>query len=345
MGFRVEEHQMAEVWERVKIDRELANSNVCSRLWNAAYETAFRSANGLGNSPLSELDYHEGVTADNLFRFYASAMARLGHLLAVDGTSQSEVVELARTKFFQPFPTVDPALAPKLTSSPYYGGECRLPSAGRQGGDGRNYVMVAFGTGGALEPAESMTALILTALLPSNAAAVKYAPSICHLPEMAKLLEKHKQDDLTIRTDHEECQTGGLLAITLAAAPSLNLKPVMEVLCGELRALAATAPSAEILMAAKARASNRRATQCEHRLGSAHRLAQQVALAVQQSQLLAGASEHQYQVPTLAQELTNLRAVSTADFRAMASKILSRRPTVVSLGNLRQIPYADEISF
>lgn len=344
MGFRVEEYQMAEVCERVKIDRELANSNVRSRLWNAAYETAFRSAGGLGNSPLSELDDHE-VTADALFRFYASAMARLGHLLAVDGASQSEIIELARTKFFQPFPTVDPALASKLSSSPYYGGECRLSSAGMQGRDGRNYVMVAFGTGGALEPTEGMTSRILAALITGNPAAVKYAPPICHLPEMAKLLEKHKRDDLAIWTDYEECQAGGLLAITLAAAPSLKLKPVMETLCGELRALAATAPSAEALVAAKARASNLRAVQCEHRLGSAHRLAQQVALAVQQPQLLMGTSERPYQVPTLAQELANLRAVSTTDFRSIASKILSRRPTVVSLGNLRQIPYADEISF
>lgn len=210
-------------------------------------------------------------------------------------------------------------------------------------------MLVAFGTGGALEAAESMTAPLLAALIAGNAAAVKYASPLCHLPEMAKLLETHKRDDLTIWADYDECQTGGLLAIVLAAAPSLSLKPVMETLCGELRALAATAPSANVLVAAKARTAARWVAQSEGRLGAARGLARQLSLVAQQPQPVTGPSESPTpqapHVHTLAQELAGLHAISTTEFRTVASKILSRRPTVVSLGNLRQLPYADEISF
>ena len=302
---------------RVQLDRDIAQSCPETLLWNAAFEAAYRS--GIGNSPLSCATSSK-VSKDAIMGFFASAMKRPGHLVGFDGVDWRDASFLIKSHFVAPLPRLERP----VNAANYYGGERRIAHSGDL-----NHVFVGFGVCGAINRAEANIARILCAMV-GGEASVHYGQEMSHLPGVSKVLSE--MNDLQIIGGYEECSQGGLLGIQLVLPRSVAARPIIEVLCKELRNIVINTPSTEVLVAAKMRAASKLAWQSESRIGLANALAMRLYT-------------HTNIPYSLVDDIKELSRVTTSDFKMTASKILSRKPVLISLGNLHELPHADEVSF
>lgn len=320
-GFKLEEHQFREVEERVQVDRQLAQTDPSTILWDAAFEIAYRIE--LGNRLLSCPEISR-VTPEAIRKFFNATMTRAGHVIGVDGANKAEITDILKCQF----PTIYPKLEryPQREEARYWGGEQRVPYADK---DGRNHVLIAFGTAGTASESETRAAEIMKSLI-GGSRSVDYGERMSHFPTLRKLLQK--TEGLDMNADVVSYSNGGLLGIQISAPSSVSLKPIIESLCQELRNLASNGSTTEALTFAKAQAGGDLAWRIDSRVSYARQLA---------LSLLHGDGRPF----SLLNELQKLQAMSTSEFKTMTTKILSRKPVYVSLGNLRQLPYSDEILF
>lgn len=311
--FHLENYKMTDVEARVALDRELMNSNVEDILWNNAFEAAFRDK--YGNSPISTFS---GASTESITKFLNAAFNRSGHLVVGDGIDQLELSETVKGAFGRKI------TAASDTSPVFYGGERRVELDGDM-----NHVLVGFGTSGMANLEESLAMRILKNLV-SSAGSLQYGSIRTHLPGLQALLAKEMLP-ITIKASNVSYSQGGLMGIHLSAPQSVGLRDVLETLCSDLKEFANGGVSPDVLGAAKTRAAFELVNSVESRFGRASYITQSI--------LSSG------KLPNLSEELKALHSMSSSEFKSFASKILLRRSVFVSAGNLRSLPYADELAF
>jgi predicted Zn-dependent peptidase len=317
LNFKLQHYQIPKVEAGVALDREIASSDVDSQLWEQAFSAAYRT--GLGNSPLSNKINHAPIESVNTFLM--TAMKRSGHVVAASG--------LGRLELSEPLKHIFTATVPKLQlvegASKYFGGERRVEY--NDGDDGKNHVLIAFGTSGAHNKSESHAVRIMAALIGSGQT-VQHGRGQSHLDGIRELLAKNRE--ISIAAHVRQYSDGGLMGIKISAPVEFEMKPVLESICKELNAIGTGRFATGALSGAKSRAAYEAIAELDTRLGQATALATNVLI---------------YNAPLNIQaDLASLHSLSSADFKAMASKIFSRKPVVVSLGRLASLPFADELS-
>ena len=317
LNFKLQHYQIPEIEARIALDREIASSDVDSQLWEQAFNAAYRT--GLGNSPLSNEINHAPI--EGVSTFLTAAMKRSGHVVAASG--------LGRLELSEPLKHIFTAALPKLQlvegTSKYFGGERRVEY---NDDDGKNHILVAFGTSGAHNKSESHVVRVMAALIGSGRT-VQHGQGQSHLDGIRKVLAENREISITAHV--KQYSDGGLMGIKISAPVEFEMKPVLESICKELNVLGTGTFATDALSGAKSRAAYEAIAELDTRIGQATALATNVLT---------------YNAPLNIQaDLASLRSLSSADFKAMASKILSRKPVVVSLGRLATLPYADELSF
>lgn len=264
---KLQEHQLGELLDRVKLDREILNSNVENLLWDKAFEAAYRD--DLGNAIISHEHHGNGVTVDSLLSFVKGLQSRQGHVIASTGIapielSQNNVLKALDSKSIFTGQTSTPP-SPK-----YFGGEHRLEREGE-----RNNVMLAFGLHGLEDEQGDAMARILIALLGPHIP-VQYGSIHTILPGIGKILQR--SPEVQLRTNLVQYSNGGLLGINLSAPRDLDMKVILEAICKDLKGLAHQNISAEQFATAKAIAAAQFAKRFESRLGQVLYVSQQAVI-------------------------------------------------------------------
>lgn len=327
----MEEWQFDELASRVQSDYQLAQADPSSILREAAMEVAFRQ--GLGYSPLTNPSLSpKSLNLGELKSFWKAAQRRTGNAVGIEGMTMSEVKPLVESKFLTVYPAPEPLnnlIENKSDIDPYYGGERRISYRDHQG---RNHVMVAFGTA---PGEEAIVSAVLAGIVGgSSPIIVKGEPSfVSHLPSLQDYILKVSNLTVMLHAKHYQWPgRGGMLAIHLAVSSSdtnISIKQLIEALCRDLRALYSGQVNGDMVMGGKARAMAHLAWECESRRGYARKLA----------------ASPLGQAFSLVDEIHRLEELPTTNFKTITSKILARKPVYIGLGNLRQIPHADEILF
>lgn len=315
--FHIEEHHMDAIKQRVALDRTLLVADVRALLWEKGFEAAYRT--GLGNPVVSAA--LGPVSASSIKAFLLDAMKRGGHIVSSTGLDQLELVEMIKSKYDQSLGQSNPLSGP----SKYYGGERRIESKGDH-----NHVLIAFGTNGYSDSNETFAAQILAAMFDSHQA-VQYGSRLSHVPSLRKLQEKHPH--VLFQSKVNQAIDGGLFGIFISAPTGVDVKPAIETICHEIRAIVTGTSdfiSSDVVQAAKQRAAFQLSNIVDSRIEHAEALATHVL--AQNAPL------------NLHEEISKLQALSTNEFRTCAAKIVSRKPVFLGLGDLRSLPYADEIS-
>lgn len=312
---------MEALHQRIVLDGEIARADPTAQLWQGAFEAAYRR-HGLAHSPLGDPNAPP-LTAEAVTLFLRRALQREGHLVVANGLDLAELEGSLRSLSAQQlWPAPENQAGRGGEASPqYFGGERRIALSA----DADNHVLIGFG----LEEEERLVGEVLASLVGGHVN-VPFGTRISHLSGLRELLEGEPR--LQIASQLQMCRDGGLWGVLLQAPRGLDLKPVIERICRDLQGILAGEISSETLMAAKAQAAFRLATHQgqEGRLGEAMHLAQQLARC---SHPLG-----------LAPELGALRSLSSGDFKGIAGRILSRKPVYVPMGDLRQLPYLEEIT-
>ncbi|PJF17892.1 LuxS/MPP-like metallohydrolase, partial [Paramicrosporidium saccamoebae] len=298
-NFKLEYHQLADIEERVVLDRELYAGDVEAQLWDNAFEVAFRT--GLGNSTISS-GKNENVSVSSLNSFLKSSFERSGHVVVADGIEQVELMQAVKSSFSQTVPSHRPGVPQK-----FFGGERRFEWQGEQ-----NHVLVAFGTSGSVDRTEANAIRILKALIGAHTS-VRYGTLQSHLTGLKGIFAKNNSVSMSVAST--ECVDGGLLGIKVTTPRQFGVNAVLDTLCGDLKSLTQGNLTPDALVAAKTRAS--------------------FELALADGKISDPVNDH----------LKQISSMTTNEFKNIISKILLRKSVMISAGNLKELPYADEISF
>lgn len=320
--FHLDHHQLTSIKQKVDLDRELMSSDIDSRLWSRAFEIAFRD--GIGNSPVAA----EGTepSAENISQFMSSSLERSGHILASSGIDELELAETVKSVFSIKKPL--PILKRQSTAPKYYGGEDRISLKDSPS----NEILIAFGTGGFLNTKEHAATQLLSALI-GYSSPLQYGTPISHIKGFNELIQSHPT--VSVTCDTHQCVDGGLFGLRASIPSNFEHSSILGRICRELNSIAG-ANGQDIIdqntfEIAKRKASFKLAQNLETRITQANALAEQVLL-------------HERTV-NLSDCFRDLQTLSLADFKSLIAKLLSRKAVLISAGNLRSIPYSDEISF
>lgn len=317
--FHLEKHQMDDIEQRVALDREIIAADAKALLWEKGFEAMYRA--GLGNAIISAAS--SPVSPDSLKAFLHEALKRGGNIVSSSGLDHLELSEIVQLKYRQGVGKLHPPLS---DAAKIYGGERRIEF----GGD-RNHVLIAFGTGGLASASDNYAAHILSALF-GLSQAVQYGTRLSHFPSLRELQERWPLTSISTKVN--QSIDGGLFGIFISAPKGVELKPAIESICREIKAIIGGSNSfisSDSLNAAKQRAAFNISSILDSRLELADVLADHV--------LARDAPLN------LREEIAHLHSLSTNEFKAQAVRILSRKPAFISMGDLRSLPYADEISF
>ncbi|KAI9032353.1 Metalloenzyme, LuxS/M16 peptidase-like protein [Hyaloraphidium curvatum] len=307
-------HQFADVAADVAAETQAALADPATVVADALHRTAFRG--GLGNSLFAAPESAKKITRTKVLEYLAKTAGPENLAVVGAGVDHEDLVSL-----------VDAVLrgadlgsgAPAQAASSYHGGEARIEAPGPS-----RYVVategVPFGT------ADHAAALVLKGILGSGAPRVKYAvPSGSAAAPFAKLSGK----GVTVEAVSASYSDTGLFGISVVADDAAAVRGAVEGAVAAIKA-AGKGPSAADLARGKKAAAVELEEQAT-REGILHMAAQQV---------IASGS---FSSP--AELVSKIDAVTADQVAKIVHKITHSRTSVVAYGNIRELPYADELKF
>ncbi|KAL2863474.1 ubiquinol--cytochrome-c reductase subunit 2 [Aspergillus lucknowensis] len=285
---------------------------------DAAHSLAFHQGLGESISPSAHVPYEKNLSAEAVAEFAKNAYAKSNIALVGSGVSSSELSKWVGD-FFKALPSSGSnhyQLKSPVTSK-YYGGEHRLSTKAG------NAVVIAFpGTGVFGTAAYKPAASVLAALL-GGESTIKWTPGFSLLSQATQGFSQ-----VRVSTKNLAYSDAGILAISLSGKAdqvAVAGKTAVDV----IKKAAAGEVSVEDIKKATALAKFRA-------LESAQTL--ETGLEATGSALISGSKP--YQIDEIAKSIDN---VTEAQVKNFAKSALTSRPSVASVGDLSELPYASDL--
>lgn len=282
-----------------------------------AHSLAFRY--GLGASLYA--GEHPHATEESL-REYARTAFSKGNVAVVGQGISAETL----TALFTPH--LKDVAAPTSKASVYYGGETRVP------GSGTPTIFIGFGQAGAASPELDVLSSYLSPT-PSVKWSTGVGPLAANIPAGA-----------TVESVLYNYSDAALFGFIVQAPTAEGVTAAAKAVVAGLKATAAKAPAAEELKAAVAKSRFRAAQALEGRTGfAASTAAQLLGTGAPVESTLSALSGVQAAAVTKVRFLTIIHErTRLADCELQAAATLTKaKPTFVAIGDLHQLPYADEV--
>lgn len=304
-------HEMELVREKVRFERNLLLSNPQNFLLERVQEVAWRR--GLANSLICTEENESKVSSDELFDFYARTLTHQGTSAVATGVGH-DVFARCLPKIFEnlhyakfgtmPFP--DPK---------YYGGEARFEAKGDT-----NYSTIAFPlqTGFADLNGFVMAKIVEKLFVPQRS--VQYGNT-------SSLLTKEKQFEgiKSFTGSTQLYSNAGVLVFELESSNSKSIKESLN----RLKSAASLQFSEEDLTKAKSSVLFEFRENFESRLGFLKAASEQIA------------GNGRVFESTQAQQA--LKSITAEKVKQSVTQVFSSKPSLVHFGNLRELPYVDEL--
>ncbi|KAJ5404085.1 hypothetical protein N7509_003956 [Penicillium cosmopolitanum] len=314
------DHELSEVVsDLLKLKQQAVYSNPESVAVDAAHGVAFHRGLGSAQTPSQSTPYEKYVSGDALAQFAQDAYAKSNVALVATGPNSADVTKWVG-QFFKDLPagaTSGQYKVQPTQASKYYGGEQRIPSKAG------NSVVIAFPGSSAFGTAGFKAEASVLAALLGGESTIKWTPGFSLLSQATKGF-----NHINISTKNLAYSDAGLFTVTLSgqadqiAAASKNVVDVLK------KAAAGEVASEDIKKAialAKFRA-----------LESLQTL--DTGLEATGSGLVHGSKP--YQIGEIAQAVEK---VSEQQVKETAKSFLSGKATLISVGDVHQLPYAEDI--
>ncbi|CAI7659185.1 unnamed protein product [Penicillium pancosmium] len=314
------DHELSEVVsDLLKLKQQAVYSNPESVAVDAAHGVAFHRGLGSAQTPSQSTPYEKYVSGDALAQFAQDAYAKSNVALVATGPNSADVTKWVG-QFFKDLPagaTSGQYKVQPTQASKYYGGEQRIPSKAG------NSVVIAFPGSSAFGTAGFKAEASVLAALLGGESTIKWTPGFSLLSQATKGFNQ-----INISTKNLAYSDAGLFTVTLSgqadqiAAASKNVVDVLK------KAAAGEVASEDIKKAialAKFRA-----------LESLQTL--DTGLEATGSGLVHGSKP--YQIGEIAQAVEK---VSEQQVKETAQSFLSGKATLISVGDVHQLPYAEDI--
>jgi len=285
---------------------------------NSAHGLAFHR--GLGNSlyPSSHVSPLKYIQAAEIEAYGATAYSKPNFALVASGVDQGELSKWVG-EFFSSVPSSAPAGLPALETqgSKFYGGEERISHAGG------NTIVIAFpgtslATGKAYKPEFEVLATLL-----GGVPSVKWSAGTSIL---AKAIAPHL--GVTARADVAKYSDAGLLTVTLKG-PSKNLGAAAKDVVSAIKSLSSGSISKDDFKKAAAQA----------KFAAYHaETADAPALDLIGLSALANGK-----VQAADESLKTLTSISESAVQQAAKKLLSGKVAVSTVGELAELPFAEDL--
>ncbi|KAJ6085970.1 hypothetical protein N7486_010251 [Penicillium sp. IBT 16267x] len=314
------DHELNEVVSQLlKYQQDAVYSSAETIAIDAAHGVAFHRGLGAPITPSQSTPYEKYLSGDALAQFAQDAYAKSNIALVATGPNSAEVSKWVG-QFFQDLPTGASSGQYKVQPSKpskYFGGEQRLPS--KTG----NAVVIAFPGSSAFGTAGYKPEASVLAALLGGESSIKWTPGF-------SLLSKATQgfSFLNVSTKNLSYSDAGLFTVTLTGAAD-QIGAASKNVVDALKKAAAGEVASEDIKKAIALAKFRA-------LESVQTL--ETGLEATGSGLVHGSKA--YQIGEIAQALEKVTEQQVKD---AAQTFLSGKATLVSVGDVHQLPYAEDI--
>jgi predicted Zn-dependent peptidase len=304
-------HELELVREKVRFERDLLLSNPYNFLLERVQEVAWRR--GLANSVICSVEAESKISSDDLYDFYVRTLTHQGTSAVASGVGH-EAFARSLPKVFDQLHYAKFGSMP-FPASKYHGGEARFEVMGDL-----NYSTIAFPlqTGFGDLIGFAMAKIVEKLFVPQRS--VQYGNS-------SSLLTKENPFN-GIKTFNGSAQlysNSGLLVFGLESSNSTAIKNALQ----RIKSAPNLCFSEEDLTKAKSSALFEFREAFDDRLGFLKAAAEQIV----------GSGR----VFELAQVQQTLKSVTAEQVRKSVAQIFSNKPSLVHYGNLRELPYVDEL--
>ncbi|KAJ5100220.1 Cytochrome b-c1 complex subunit 2 [Penicillium angulare] len=314
------DHELNEVVATLlKYQQQAVYSSPETVALDAAHGVAFHRGLGAPITPSQTTPYEKYLSGDALAQFAQDAYAKSNVALVSTGPNSSEVSKWVG-QFFKDLPAGSSSSQYKVQpsqASKYFGGEQRIPS--KNG----NAVVIAFPGSSAFGTAGYKAEASVLAALLGGESSIKWTPGF-------SLLSKATQgfSFLNVSTKNHAYSDAGLFTVTLSGAAD-QVGAASKNVVDALKKAAAGEVASEDIKKAAALAKFRA-------LESVQTL--ETGLEATGSGLVHGSKA--YQIGEIAQALEN---VSEEQVKEVAKSFLSGKASLVSVGDIHQLPYAEDL--
>ncbi|KAJ5105110.1 hypothetical protein NUU61_002457 [Penicillium alfredii] len=314
------DHELNEVVSKLlKFQQQAVYSNPENVAVDAAHGIAFHRGLGSPITPSETSPYEKYVSADALAEFAQDAYAKSNVSLVASGPNSADLSKWVG-QFFKDLPTGSSSSQYKLQptqATKYFGGEQRIPSKGG------NAVVIAFPGSSAFGTAGYKAEASVLAALLGGESTIKWTPGFSLLSQATQGFSQ-----LRVNTQNLAYSDAGLFTVTLSGQAD-QIGAASKNVVDALKKAAAGEVASEEIKKATALAKFRA-------LESVQTL--ETGLEATGSGLVHG--NKPYQIGEIAQALEN---VSEEQVKAAANSFLSGKATLVSVGDVFQLPYAEDL--
>lgn len=336
------EHELKEVVaELLKLKQQAVYSDPETVAIDAAHGVAFHRGLGTPLTPSQTTPYEKYLSGEALAQYAKDAYSKTNIALVATGPNSADVSKWVG-QFFKDLPTGGASGQYKLQPSQatqYFGGEQRIPSKAG------NAVVIAFPGSGAFGTAGFKAESSVLAALLGGESTIKWTPGFSLLSQATKGFSH-----LRVSTQNHGYSDAGLFAVTLSGAAS-QISAASKNVVDALRKAAAGEVASEDIKKAVALAKFRA-------LESVQTL--ETGLQATGSGLVHGSKA--YQIGEIAQALDGVTeehvkkvcftppvlfpsivSILTSFCLQAAKTFLSGKATLVSVGDVHQLPYAEDL--
>ncbi|CEJ62094.1 Cytochrome b-c1 complex subunit 2, mitochondrial [Penicillium brasilianum] len=314
------DHELSEVVSYLlKVNQQAAFSNPENVALDAAHGVAFHRGLGAPVTPSPSSPYEKYLSADALAEYAKDAYAKSNVALVATGPNSADVTKWVG-QFFKDLPTGTTASQYKVQpsqASKYFGGEQRIAS--KTG----NAVVIAFPGSSAFGTAGYKAEASVLAALLGGESTIKWTPGFSLLSQATQGFNQ-----LSVSTKNLAYSDAGLFTVTLAGQAE-QVGAASKNVVDALKKAAAGEVSSEDIKKATALAKFRA-------LESVQTL--ETGLEATGSGLIHGAKP--YQIGEIAQAIEK---VSEQQVKEVAKSFLTGKATLVSVGDVFQLPYAEDL--
>lgn len=314
------DHELKEVVSYLlKYNQQAAFANPENVALDAAHGVAFHRGLGSPVTPSPNSPYEKYLSADALAEFAKDAYAKSNVALVATGPNSADVNKWV-SQFFKGLPTGTSASQYKVqpsAASKYFGGEQRIAS--KIG----NAVVIAFPGSSAFGTAGFKAEASVLAALLGGESTIKWTPGFSLLSQATQGFNQ-----LKLSTQNIAYSDAGLFTVTLSGQAE-QVGAASKNVVDALKKAAAGEVSSEDIKKATALAKFRA-------LESVQTL--ETGLVATGSGLIHGAKP--YQIGEIAQAIEK---VSEQQVKEVAKSFLTGKATLVSVGDVFQLPYAEDL--
>ncbi|KAJ5381055.1 Cytochrome b-c1 complex subunit 2 [Penicillium cataractarum] len=314
------DHELSEVVSYLlKYNQQAAFANPENVALDAAHGVAFHRGLGSPVTPSPSSPYEKYLSADALAEFAKDAYAKSNVALVATGPNSADVNKWVG-QFFKDLPTGTTAGQYKVQpseASKYFGGEQRIAS--KTG----NAVVIAFPGSSAFGTAGYKAEASVLAALLGGESTIKWTPGFSLLSQATKGFNQ-----LNVSTKNLAYSDAGLFTVTLSGQAE-QVGAASKNVVDALKKAAAGEVSSEDIKKAAALAKFRA-------LESVQTL--ETGLEATGSGLIHGAKP--YQIGEIAQAIEK---VTEQQVKEVAKSFLTGKATLVSVGDVFQLPYAEDL--